>query len=359
MSFEETVSVSDAPGKSEKKPSSKASRNGKDNCPTCGVSLATHLGRPGPGNCFGMAVTKAFADLLSTVQEMKTALLEERSAAADREVRLNKKLSAMSKELTESEEAIDALRGKIVALERKVSSLEPSGQISSAVLKDRNEPLPRDDRPHSGKTSKRRKRPNTQTNAKSSVQWSDFPSAADEEETLAVQSVAIVGDNKGDDTHCTVNDIVRQKDATSDKSYEPFETDDETWQLVVSSKPAEKKSVLYIGNLSSSTSEESLRKFIERRSESVCISPPRIYNCRVFSDQSKERPNHNLVVGARITVPASAQNIVMNRTFWPRPVYARPWIFKDRNETMATGALLNERSGDLEEAASLDATALN
>ena len=200
MSFEETVSVSDAPGKSEKKPSSKASRNGKDNCPTCGVSLATHLGRPGPGNCFGMAVTKAFADLLSTVQEMKTALLEERSAAADREVRLNKKLSAMSKELTESEEAIDALRGKIVALERKVSSLEPSGQISSAVLKDRNEPLPRDDRPHSGKTSKRRKRPNTQTNAKSSVQWSDFPSAADEEETLAVQSVAIVGD-KGDDTY--------------------------------------------------------------------------------------------------------------------------------------------------------------
>ena len=44
--------------------------------------------------------------------------------------------------------------------------------------------------------------------------------------------------------------------------YEPYDSmksEDESWQLVVHTKPADKKSVLYIGNLSPSTNEDKLR----------------------------------------------------------------------------------------------------
>ena len=119
--------------------------------------------------------------------------------------------------------------------------------------------------------------------------------------------------------------------------YDPMKLEDESWQLVVHTKPADKKSVLYIGNLSPSTNEEKLRKFIEKRSESLSIPTPRIFNCRVFSGQEHEEPKENqpTVVGAGVTIPASAQPILMNRTFWPRPAYAGPWVFKDQKSSGA------------------------
>ena len=36
------------------------------------------------------------------------------------------------------------------------------------------------------------------------------------------------------------------------------------------------------------------------------------------------------MVGARVTIPASAQPILMNCTFWPRPAYSRPWVSRTR-----------------------------
>ena len=69
----------------------------------CGVSLATHFGKPGPGNCLGMAVTKFFADWFSSVQETRALLLQGRSAAANHEARLKKGVAALTKQLGNSE----------------------------------------------------------------------------------------------------------------------------------------------------------------------------------------------------------------------------------------------------------------
>ena len=91
MSSGEEVAVSDAPARGPRKPSRKNKKDPKECCFTCRIPIAIHLGKPGPGNCFGMAVTKAFNDLFLLVQTIEGKLDEERREARDREDRLNKK----------------------------------------------------------------------------------------------------------------------------------------------------------------------------------------------------------------------------------------------------------------------------
>lgn len=110
-------------------------------------------------------------------------------------------------------------------------------------------------------------------------------------------------------------------------TFEPIQADeDDCWKLVVSKKPDEKKAVLYLGNVSQETTAENISKFVAKRCESLGVHTPQIFNCRVFPNKDS---SHGATVSARITIPASAASVLKNRTFWPRPIYARSWKFQN------------------------------
>lgn len=110
---------------------------------------------------------------------------------------------------------------------------------------------------------------------------------------------------------------------TRKQAFEPMASDDDSWQLITTKKPGTKKSVLYVGNIRPDTTEDSLALFIQKRCDSLKICPPKVFNCRIFTKQSADNN-----AGARVTIPASAVSALTNRTFWPRPTYARQWKFQ-------------------------------
>ena len=56
--------------------------------------------------------------------------------------------------------------------------------------------------------------------------------------------------------------------------FQPMQSDDESWKLVVPKKPLPEKAVIYVGNLSPETTEDSLISFITQRSERVGVKAP-------------------------------------------------------------------------------------
>ena len=102
-----------------------------------------------------------------------------------------------------------------------------------------------------------------------------------------------------------------------------IQSDDKSWKLVVPKKPMPEKAVIYVGNLSPETTEYSLISFITQRSERVDVKAPTVYHCRVFPPKDSTNP----ASGASITVPVDAVDVLTDRSFWPRPAFARRWVF--------------------------------
>ena len=114
--------------------------------------------------------------------------------------------------------------------------------------------------------------------------------------------------------------------------------DDMPWELVSSSRPTGKKAVFYIGNLCPETDSERLSKFISLRAGKVHRS------VTVFSSKIFKKPKST---GARIVINAGAADIVSSKSFWPKPLYSRPWDFdkyddSQRNGDEPTGSALAE-----------------
>ena len=114
----------DAPPKGDLKTARKSKKDPKESCYTCGVPLSTHLGKPGPGNCFGAAVTKAFSDLIHLVQKINTNLHEERREAHDRVDRLNRKIGELSRQPTDAGERGTITNAKLENLDKSFEQSE-------------------------------------------------------------------------------------------------------------------------------------------------------------------------------------------------------------------------------------------
>ena len=112
---------------------------------------------------------------------------------------------------------------------------------------------------------------------------------------------------------------------TKKPKFQPMQSDDESWKLVVPKKPLPEKAVIYVGNLSPETTGDGLISFITQRSEHVGVKAPTVYNCRVPPPPPKDSTNP--ATGARITVPVDAADVLTDWSFWPRPAYARRWVF--------------------------------
>ena len=113
------------------------------------------------------------------------------------------------------------------------------------------------------------------------------------------------------------------KPATRNSQFPRFEEsqDDDSWKTISSKRPAPKKKVLFVGNLRTDVTEDCLQTFIAQRlsaaSPSVTVA---IHQCSLFK---KEK-----TTSARIVVSARDAPILLDKRFWPRPVYTRSWDFE-------------------------------
>ena len=85
-------------------------------CSVCQVSVKQHLGKHGPNNCLGQACNTAFQAIVSELGSLKLVFERECSEAKDREVRLQKRVSDLSRQLETANVLIEALSAKIDAL---------------------------------------------------------------------------------------------------------------------------------------------------------------------------------------------------------------------------------------------------
>ena len=113
------------------------------------------------------------------------------------------------------------------------------------------------------------------------------------------------------------------KPATRNSQFPRFEEsqDNDSWKTISSKRPAPKKKVLFGGNLRTDVTEDFLQTFVAQRlsaaSPSVTVA---IHQCSLFK---KEK-----TTSARIVVSARDAPILLDKRFWPRPVYTCSWDFE-------------------------------
>lgn len=103
----------------------------------------------------------------------------------------------------------------------------------------------------------------------------------------------------------------------------PISEDDDTWELVSSRKPTPRKKALFIGNLRQDMTKEELEEFVALRS-SEAGHDVRVLNCSISQSQTTGH------MTAHLTVDAALASLLLDRAFWPRPVYACLWKFKQQ-----------------------------
>ena len=324
----------------------KAIREEKKKCVTCGIEVDFHLGPTGPGRCFGKALTGCFENLLHTVCAMQKTILEEREEAKkereeakDREKRLSIKVSKLSLKLEKNEELLDKALEKMESLEKSLALTKTAG--TGAID------------PGKKVTKKKNKQTQEQRNKKLTERsWVDDGSTSSSEDDKhangqgkhgEVEKETSLREESSLSTGGTKSTKVEHEGGRGSNStkgtkrtqvkpapkFDPIASDDESWNLVVERKPSPPKAVLYIGNLSPKTTAENLEKFVTERTKSLGVDTPRIFNSRVYENQKDENASSSSGTGARITIPVEAVPTLTSRSFWPRPAYARPWVFKE------------------------------
>ena len=123
------------------------------------------------------------------------------------------------------------------------------------------------------------------------------------------------------------------------KKFEDMQDDVEaSWRLVTNTKPTQKKSVFFVGNLLPEMQSEQLKLFIERRAADI-DHPVSVFEVKIFPKESSS--------SARITINASSAKLVNSRRFWPAPLYSRCWNFdKYRSETEDSHSSMNSAQDD-------------
>jgi len=175
------------------------------------------------------------------------------------------------------------------------------------------------DGPVKEKTKKRKKR-------KSKVQEPPVQSGS-ESDAVSEASVVDLSDprepsknSNGDKTKTlSALDQLERFEDMADDDYSP-------WLTAKAKKPAEKKSVLYIGKLEKEISSEQFKEAIAQRASKVGVTV-KFEECKVFKKEESS--------AARIVFNSSSLELLSCRKFWPRPVYCRAWKFEERSTSGA------------------------
>ena len=83
-----------------------------------------------------------------------------------------------------------------------------------------------------------------------------------------------------------------------------------------------KRAVLYVENIASTCADEKIRYYVFKRATANGKEAPKIHRFRVFTKDASK------VCGAHLVVDAASAEMLLDRNFWPRPLYARSWSFE-------------------------------
>ena len=92
-------------------------------------------------------------------------------------------------------------------------------------------------------------------------------------------------------------------------------------------KPIQRTQLCYCLNLATSTSDESLTKFVQHRAKSTTKRDVPVHNTKIFSATDGHETNF-----ARITINSADSPLLLSRTFWPRALHCRRWHFKEQQQ---------------------------
>ena len=317
----EEDSVFEAPGQSGKVMDSRA----PNRCKCCRVLVKEHFGPHGEGKCvFGIVVA-----LRSRIEGLEADLQAERTEARDQEQRLKTRISALEGEVREKRHDLEQYKEKIEGMSAQLDRCDKRS-CSTASLIVPGEARTTDQTRN--KPKKRGKKSPVKAVTSEGQESSDArilsSSSEGEEDHKEDDKKGKKGNQQQGPENETSWSTHRPRGRTTKKpKFEPIHSDDDSWKLIVPKKPTPPKAVIYIGNLSPETTEESLERFISRRSESVGVKVPTVFNCRIYQAKTTDSERASAASGARITVPMDSADVLIDRSFWPRPAYARYWVF--------------------------------
>ena len=104
-----------------------------------------------------------------------------------------------------------------------------------------------------------------------------------------------------------------------------------------------KRSVWYVGKLRANTTEDKRRNYIQQRADELQADVT-VFEAKVF-----HRDNDDTHCSGRIMVDCASSPVVGNKSFWPRPIYTRPWKIPAENKqqfesSAATGTNIPEHT---------------
>lgn len=253
----------------------------EETCYTCQVPLSWHLGESGPGRCPGKDVTRPFRALCESVS----------SLAAD-----VAKLTAAFQSFAAG--TADAWHDDAVMIIRQISTVE--GRMQSFL--------------------------------RSVLEQSADQLAAPAQPLLPIQEEERAARQMRRDTSSVGQAVTA---ATSSGQHvtgrcaaarlSPLDSE-RTWKLVRVKLP-KKKVVLYVGNVHVPEEEplyaaRRLEQYVYERYDAIGLRRPVIYNSKAFIYCARQKR-----CGVRLTIEQTDSKRMLQRSFWPRLVYARPWNF--------------------------------
>ena len=118
-------------------------------------------------------------------------------------------------------------------------------------------------------------------------------------------------------------------------------TDDIPWQTLSRSKPrAYPKRALYVGNLVDDTTSDYLASYVHQRAKSAGVDVA-VEGCSLIDVASG-----SVFRGAHLLISGKHADMLLKRRFWPKPVYARPWIFRETSQPNNHASLPDEERAE-------------